>query len=229
MDRDLNYMLCKLQSCASLRSKIVQIHNDSTDLVCLLGSGETRKENSLSDRGSSCQGHCENSGLAVSHTHGVESRLGNLEWWEAGDVLLLEENHSMLTAGQKKTLALEPRHQIVPHVTKRGIIHHRDTGRNAPFTSIGLDHRDPDIVEIVTHLRLSQDLLVLNPALLYDIAYQFGRYHAFVIVGEHDSVGTADQVLQGLQKLPRDVRLHVGAVLFVDSKVLSMVQNKPGL
>src|SRR6266566_4583596 len=120
--------------------------NVRSNLVRLLGGSQTSEENSLSDRSSSSHGHCENRSLAVSYTHSVESRLRALEWWEAGDVLLLEQDHAVLASSQQKTLTFEPGHQVVSHVAKRSIIHHRDAGGNAAFTCIGLDHRYSDVV-----------------------------------------------------------------------------------
>src|SRR5439155_14138356 len=124
----------------------VQSHCTSPDLVRLRAGSQTGEENSLSGRSSSRHGHCENRNLAISYTHGVESRLRALECWEAGYVLLLEQDHAVLAPGQQKTLAFEPGHQVVSHVAKRSIIHHRDAGGNAAFTCIGLDHSYYDVV-----------------------------------------------------------------------------------
>ncbi len=44
----------------------------------------------------------------------------------------------------------------------------------------------------MSNFGLRENLLVLDPALFHDIAYQFGGYHALIIVREDDAVHITD-------------------------------------
>ena len=83
----------------------------------------------------------------------------------------------------------------MPHVPERGVIDHGYAGCDAALSGVGFDHRDADVVEIVSDLGLGEDLLVLDLALLYYVADQFGGYHSLVIVREDNAVRALDQLL----------------------------------